>query len=85
MSEGWVAGPESSEQHETPYVETEALLAVMNGDWERAEELVGGMHLGELRKFDDQVLGLRELIGRIKFGKSLAAAKAAREHAASLT
>lgn len=33
---------------ETPYVETEALLAVMNDDEGRLAELLGGMFPGEL-------------------------------------
>lgn len=45
---------------QTPYVETEALLAVMNEDDGRAEELLGEMHEGELVTFARQLheLGL---------------------------
>lgn len=32
---------------ETPYVETEALLAVMNGDEDEARRILGGMYRGE--------------------------------------
>lgn len=51
---------------ESPYVETEALLAAMNGDHERAEEILAGFLPGELRTFDDQVTLLRDLIARVQ-------------------
>lgn len=48
---------------ETPYTETEALLAVMNDDWDRCVELLAGMLPGELRRFEDQAYRLHQLIG----------------------
>lgn len=51
---------------ETPYVETEALLAAMNGDHDRAEAILADFLPGELRKFDDQVTLLGDLIARVQ-------------------
>jgi hypothetical protein len=49
---------------ETPYVETEALLAVMNQDFGRMQELLDGMTRGELREFGDQVAELHGAVVR---------------------
>lgn len=49
---------------ETPYVETEALLAAMNGDIDRCETLLAGLLPGELYAFERQVELLDDLIGR---------------------
>lgn len=49
---------------ETPYVETEALLAVLQADLDRCEELLAGLLPGELRAFDRQVELLGDLISR---------------------
>lgn len=51
---------------DTPYVETEALLAVMNGNPEGAEEILAGLLPGELNIFDDQVTFLGDLIARVQ-------------------
>ena len=47
---------------ETPYTETEALLAVMNDDWDRCVELLAGMLPGELIRFEEQAYRLHQLI-----------------------
>lgn len=49
---------------ETPYVETEALLAAMNGDIDRCETLLAAFLPGELYAFERQVELLDDLIGR---------------------
>jgi hypothetical protein len=49
---------------ETPYVETEALLAVMNENPERMQDLLDGMSRRELREFGDQVATLHGAIQR---------------------
>ena len=51
-----------SNNRETPYTETELLLAVMNNDSERAEELVGTMSETERLVFFQQVGRLRLLL-----------------------
>ncbi len=51
---------------ETPYAETEALLAVMNGDPERAEKILDGFLPNELITFDDQVTFLADLLARVE-------------------
>jgi len=53
-----------SEEPETPYVETEALLAAMNSDIDRTESLLAGMLPNELRAFERQVELLVDLISR---------------------
>lgn len=35
---------------ETPYVESNALLAIMRGDTDAADEMLSELHLGELQK-----------------------------------
>jgi hypothetical protein len=47
---------------ETPYTETEALLAVMNGDQGRLEELTRSLLDGELAELRDQVDALRRAL-----------------------
>lgn len=54
---------------ETPYVETEALLAVMEGDPKRAEELLNSMSGSELRAFDAQLDLLGDAVGRARYRK----------------
>lgn len=46
----------------TPYVETEALLAVMEGDREHAEDLLRDLYRNELETFDRQLTFLRDLV-----------------------
>lgn len=43
------------------FAETEVLVAVMDGDLDRADELLDGFLLNELRRFEDQahLLGSR--------------------------
>lgn len=43
---------------ETPYMETEALLAVMNDDDERLKAVLDDMHPGEVRELYKQVTTL---------------------------
>jgi hypothetical protein len=52
-------------REKTPFLETEALLAVMNGDIERAEEILSTFTSSELRIFDGQLQFVRDLIARI--------------------
>lgn len=40
---------------ETPYMETEALLAVMNEDHQRLKSLLNDMHPGEVQELYEQV------------------------------
>ncbi len=47
----------------TPYVETEALLAVMEKDRDRLRELLAGMLPGELEIFWEQASDLDREIG----------------------
>ncbi len=47
---------------ETPYVETNALLAIMNGDRETAAEILADSSDRELQKLDDQLQFLRDVI-----------------------
>lgn len=49
---------------ETPYVETEALLAVMNEDPGRMQDLLDGMTRRELSEFGEQVETLHGAIRR---------------------
>lgn len=49
---------------ETPYVETEMLLAVMNGNHDGAVELIQGMLPRELQVFSDQLRFASELVHR---------------------
>jgi hypothetical protein len=53
-----------SQRSETPYVETEALLAVMNEDDERLQSLLDGMYRRELSEFAAQAQKLHEAIQR---------------------
>lgn len=46
----------------TPYVETEILLAVMEGNTSRAQDFIEGMLNGELRVFRNQVRELLDLL-----------------------
>lgn len=48
----------------TPYAETETLLAVMNGDIDRAGVLLAEMFDGELCRFTDQANLLVDLCRR---------------------
>lgn len=47
---------------ETPYIETEILLALMNEDIERLEKLIKAMLPGELYRFACQVSGLSKVL-----------------------
>jgi hypothetical protein len=49
---------------QTPYVETEALLAVMNVDEGRTQDLLDGMTRRELAEFAEQVETLHGAIQR---------------------
>lgn len=49
----------------TPFVETEALLAVLEGRPEDAEEILSGFLPGELVGFSRQLRLLDDLIGRV--------------------
>jgi len=49
---------------ETPYTETEVLLAVMNSDGERAAELLKSMTLTELETLESQVGILESMVFR---------------------
>lgn len=51
---------------ETPYVETEALLAVMNGDREAAEKILADFYDSELAKFNMQLQFLRDVIDGVQ-------------------
>lgn len=51
-------------ERETPYVETEALLAVMNGDEIRMQELLDGMTRRELTEFGNQLADLHSAVQR---------------------
>lgn len=51
---------------ETPYTETEALLAVMGDDQDGALELLAGMLPGELYGFRNQVHILNNLIATVR-------------------
>ena len=68
-----------SEEPETPYVETEALLAAMNSDIDRTESLLAGMLPNELRAFERQVELLSDLIARRTRALKVAARVAQRE------
>jgi len=46
----------------TPYAETEALLAIMDGDTEKARGLVSGFHPSELQSFKNQLWELHGMI-----------------------
>lgn len=46
----------------TPYVETEALLAIMDGDREHAEDLLRDLYRSELETFDRQLTFLHDLV-----------------------
>lgn len=48
----------------TPFTETEALLAVMEGDPDRCQEILAGFLDGELRTFRDQIHLLDDLCRR---------------------
>lgn len=50
-------------EHETPYTEIEALLAVMNDDRERAQTLVEGMLPAERLGFYQQLGVLADIVG----------------------
>lgn len=52
----------SAPESRTPYAETEALLAVMEGDIERATELVAGFLPRERHTFELQVGTLLEIV-----------------------
>jgi hypothetical protein len=47
---------------ETPYTETEALLAIMNGDREECAALLVGMLDGEVQRYANQVQCLLDTI-----------------------
>ena len=49
---------------ETPYVETEALLAVMNEDPGRLQDLLDGMTRHELSEFNEQIKMLHGAVNR---------------------
>jgi hypothetical protein len=48
------------------FVETEALIAIMDGDSERAQQIVSGFLPNELRRFDGQLVFLRDVIARVR-------------------
>lgn len=47
---------------ETPYMETEALLAILNGDREGATRIVAEMLDGEVHRFSNQVGFLLDVV-----------------------
>lgn len=56
---------------ETPYVETEALLAFMNEDSDRVQELIKEMLPGELDRFQGQLIDLAYLVLKERKSRAL--------------
>lgn len=48
----------------TPFAETEALLAVMEEDYEKAERIIDTFHAGELWVFRNNLIELKSLIDK---------------------
>lgn len=55
------------QRSETPFVETEALLAVMNEDDVRLQHLLDGMTRRELAELSRQVATLHDAVQRARF------------------
>lgn len=55
------------QRSETPFVETEALLAVMNEDDVRLQHLLDGMTRKELAELGRQVATLHDAVQRARF------------------
>jgi hypothetical protein len=54
------------------YVETEALLAVMDGDYEKCDEILAGFLPGELIRFHDQAAMLADRCRRERYRRRAA-------------